>query len=241
MIGFLRRRKRALDDWLSARGLAHTVSLAPYLLHRELEPLLERLRGGAVLDAGSGRSPYRTRLQSLGCTVTSVDVEDRAGALDLVADVQDMPHVASDSFDGVLCTQVLEHVAHPWLAFAELARVLRPGGWLILSVPHLSAIHEAPSDYFRFTRFALASMARDNSLEVSHLREVGGFVAFATHGVSAAWLAVSASVPGLAKLAWVLNYIVLAAVLRPIDRLIGFRALYPCNLLIVARKIALDG
>jgi SAM-dependent methyltransferase len=240
MMASLRRRKRALDDWLAARGLSHTVSLPSYLLHRELEPLLEKECRGSVLDAGSGRSPYRAILEGAGCRVTSVDIEDRSGRLDVVADIQEMPHVASDSFDGVVCTQVLEHVPRPWRAVAELARVLRPGGLLILSAPHLSAVHEAPNDYCRFTRYALQSMASVNGLQVQRIGEVGGFVAFASHGVTAAWLAIVAGIPGLARPAWWLNFVLVAAVLRPLDRLVGFRSVYPCNLLMVARKLETD-
>ena len=43
---------------------------------------------------------------------------------------------ADAAFDAVLCLDVLEHVRDEWAVLCEVARVLRPGGALILSVPH---------------------------------------------------------------------------------------------------------
>ncbi|PWG74541.1 SAM-dependent methyltransferase, partial [Enterococcus hirae] len=69
-----------------------------------------------------------------------------------------MANIRSGAFDTVLCTQVLEHVRDPKKALQELPRVLRPGGVLILSAPHLSMVHDAPHDYFRYTGFGLAEL-----------------------------------------------------------------------------------
>jgi hypothetical protein len=109
---FLRRSRRELDDVLARRGLAHTFSLARARLHA-LSQLVADHAQGDCLDAGSGRSPYKCLLQQYGSRVLSVDVEDRCGQLDLVADLQEMPQVATESMQTILCTQVLDLGAHP--------------------------------------------------------------------------------------------------------------------------------
>ena len=164
---WLGRRRRALDEDLTRRGLAHTFSLARFLLHQQTEISLRNHARGACLDIGSGRSPFKTLLETRCTAVTSVDVEQRSEHVDLVADVQDLSALQSDSFETVLCTQVLEHVPRPRDAAREIARVLAPEGRLILSVPHLSAIHEAPNDFHRFTPFGLQELCRASGLNRS--------------------------------------------------------------------------
>jgi SAM-dependent methyltransferase len=166
----------------------------------------------------------------------SLDVEDRSGALDLVADLQAMPAVADASFDAVLCTQVLEHLPRPGDALAEIARVLAPGGHLILTVPHLSLLHEVPHDYFRFTRYGLEALLAGAGLRVIELSECGGLVSFLAHAASLALWTTLGSLPGLRAPVWLLNYAVLVRAADLADRVLGLRQLYPCNYVVLARR-----
>ena len=147
--------RQQLDDVLTQRGMAHTFSLARYRLQRYVSRYINRYVDGDCLDAGCGRSPYRSMLAAKATEVVSLDVEDRGGGADLIGDIQNLTQIQEASFDTVFCSQVLEHVPRPWEAFSEFARVLRPGGRLILTVPHLSVIHEAPHDYFRNTQYGM--------------------------------------------------------------------------------------
>ncbi len=232
----LRRRRAELDAWLGGRGLAHTVSLPAWQLHRRTLPLVRSHGRGRCLDAGAGRSPWRGPLTAQGARVVSLDVEDRSGAVDLIADLMAMPAVADASFDAVLCTQVLEHVPRPWDALAEIARVLAPGGHLILSVPHLSMLHELPHDYFRFTRSGLEALLAGAGLRVVALEECGGLVSLLSHGASLALLTTLGSLPGLRGPVWALNYALLVRAAELLDRVLGLRGLYPCNYVVLARR-----
>jgi SAM-dependent methyltransferase len=77
---------------------------------------------------------------------------------DLVLDVRSMPQIRDASFDCIYCSGVLEHVDDPFAAAAELHRILRPGGTLLLGVPFRQAIHLAPTDYWRFTEHGVRSL-----------------------------------------------------------------------------------
>jgi len=57
------------------------------------------------------------------------------GVAELQVDICAMPELASASFDMIICSHVLEHVADDHAAMAELCRILVPGGWGIVMVP----------------------------------------------------------------------------------------------------------
>lgn len=114
---------------------------------------------GRVLSIGSGDDEdrqgrkYRDYFRRASGYVTS---EMQAGpGVDLVIDVTRMPEVASDSYDCVFCSGVLEHVVDFQAALREMTRVLKPGGVMLLGVPFRQAIHNAPIDYWRFTEGGL--------------------------------------------------------------------------------------
>lgn len=79
------------------------------------------------------------------------------------------------SFDTVFSSQVLEHVPDPAQMIAEIGRVLKPGGYLILTAPLLWGIHEEPEDYFRFTGYGLAYLARQAGLEPVQVHPMAGY------------------------------------------------------------------
>lgn len=235
MLQFLRERRSQLNDWLTEIGADHTFSLPVYQLHHHTLSVVERFARSRCLDAGSGRSPWKPVLAKRGVEVFSIDVEDRAGKVDLITDIQDMPEIADSSMGTVLCTQVLEHVPRPWKAMQEISRVLEPGGYLVLSVPHLSVIHEAPHDYYRYTRYSLTSLSRDVGLDVEQIIESGGLISFLSHAFSMIFFCTLAAIPGMRWIAWKLNLLAIR-LLAPLDRLLGASRVYPCNYVLLARK-----
>ena len=80
-------------------------------------------------------------------------------------------------YDVVICEQVLEHVADPWLAARNLRQLTEPGGHLIVSTPFLIRIHELPEygmrDYWRFTPRGLRELLERAGLEVEALGSWG--------------------------------------------------------------------
>lgn len=119
------------------------------LEERHLPPLLDvaELRGRAVLDVGCGTGRHAVRLAQAGADVTAVDISEgmlararaKAGALPvrfLVHDLTQPLPLPDATFDLVLSCLVLEHIADVDAFLAELARVCRPGGAVVLSAMH---------------------------------------------------------------------------------------------------------
>ncbi|KKT52734.1 MAG: Methyltransferase type 11 [Candidatus Yanofskybacteria bacterium GW2011_GWF1_44_227] len=81
-------------------------------------------------------------------------------------------------FDIILCTEVLEHLHSPHVAISEMKRVLKVGGKLILTTRFIFPIHDAPGDYFRYTKYGLRYLFKDWNV-ISLVEEVGTKDAFA--------------------------------------------------------------
>lgn len=119
----------------------------------ELGSTLEMLSPTAqILDVGGGGRRIRPG-------VIEVDYVPVPG-VDVVGDIHRLP-LADNSFDCVICTGTLEHVANPWQAVSELCRVLKPGGLVHIDVPFMQAYHADPTDYWRFTLDGLRLLCRE--------------------------------------------------------------------------------
>lgn len=92
----------------------------------------------------------------------------RGTGVQLLSDIQALA-LAENTFDAVVCTEVLEHLREPQAAIDEMYRVLKPGGALLLTTRFLFPIHDAPHDYFRFTKYGLQYLLR--RFEIVELQE----------------------------------------------------------------------
>ena len=73
-------------------------------------------------------------------------------------DIQDLSRFKCDHYDFVILDQVLEHVPNPAKGIQEVFRLLKKGGWLIITTPFLVKIHYVPNDYWRFSREGLRQL-----------------------------------------------------------------------------------
>jgi 2-polyprenyl-3-methyl-5-hydroxy-6-metoxy-1,4-benzoquinol methylase len=88
---------------------------------------------------------------------------------------------APGQFDVVICEQVLEHVTDPDAAVRTLGRLMRPGGWLLVSTPFLIRIHAAPDDYWRFTPSGLRLLLERQGLAVDTVKSWGNRAAVSSN------------------------------------------------------------
>jgi SAM-dependent methyltransferase len=153
---------------------------------REAAPVLR----GRLLDVGCGRKPYRSLLSCETYLGVDMAASPHAGApFDCLYDGQNLPF-GSAVFDSALCTEVLEHTKEPRRVLGEIARVLKPGGHVLVTAPMVLHHHEQPHDYFRFTRFGMKELAAGAGLSEVFLRARGGEFASAMAG---AYVAVSSA------------------------------------------------
>jgi predicted SAM-dependent methyltransferase len=118
---------------------------------------------GLTLDLGASTGPYRALFPNR----IGVDIE-RAAGVDVVADAHALAF-RDQSFDVVVSTEMLEHLREPQRAANEMFRVLRPGGTLVLTTRFLFPLHDAPHDYFRYTKYGLQHLFRQ--FQIVEIRE----------------------------------------------------------------------
>jgi SAM-dependent methyltransferase len=130
-----------------------------------------------VLDAGAGEGQYRGQFAHQQYCGVDLGVGDRTwdySGLDAVADLTALPF-ATGTFDAALHIVTIEHLREPAAALAEIARTLVPGGLLLIAAPHEWEVHQAPHDYFRYTRYGLAYLLEKSGFEVREMRPAGGY------------------------------------------------------------------
>jgi 2-polyprenyl-3-methyl-5-hydroxy-6-metoxy-1,4-benzoquinol methylase len=156
-----------------------------------IETVLRRIPAGKrILDAGCGEQPYRKlcahleyvgqdfvrydgRGDDLGLQTGSWD--HSTNTPDLICDITSIPEPDA-SFDAILCTEVLEHVPDPVTVLRELARLLKPGGLLIVTAPFCSLSHFSPYHFSTgFNRYWHEMHLSDLGLSVVELAPNGDF------------------------------------------------------------------
>lgn len=127
-----------------------------------------------LLDIGAENSPYKKYFNKL--QYFTLDIEQNSNkTISFVGDLNEkIDIIKSNSFDYILCTQVLEHIKRPHNAFSEFSRILKPGGKLFLTTHMSFDLHMEPNDFFRFTKYGLKSLGEDVGLKLVHLQPHGG-------------------------------------------------------------------
>jgi len=147
--------------WIARHGLVNHI--------RQLSPKLQ----GDLLDVGCGRKPYRSLFQVN--TYIGLDIENPGHShenedVDVYYDGKIFPF-ADNSYDSVLCNQVLEHVFNPDEFLSEINRCLKPGGHFLLTVPFVWDEHEQPYDFARYSSFGLRHLFEKNGFEIIEQRK----------------------------------------------------------------------
>jgi SAM-dependent methyltransferase len=134
-------------------------------IRREIRRRLEELGRGRGLHLGCGDVRLDPRLVNFDIARTS--------AVDVAGDALALPFPAG-CFELVLSQEMVEHVADPFRAVREAARVLRPGGILYLQAPFVIGYHPGPEDYWRFTRAGIRRLVEQAGLECLRIEQAVG-------------------------------------------------------------------
>jgi SAM-dependent methyltransferase len=179
MSSTVRRAARVTSDW---------IDLQWSLLVRALEAVAPRAHG-RLLDVGCGDKPFerifRPHIDAYvgienGATFSATAANRGRARPDYFYDGNRLP-LEDGSFDTVISIQVLEHTPQPRQLVAEMARVLKKGGTLILAAPFSFRLHEEPDDYFRYSPYGLRELCSEAGLVINHVEQVGSLWSLVGH------------------------------------------------------------
>jgi len=100
-------------------------------------------------------------------------------SVDLVADLTDLPFEDGE-LDGALSTEVMEHIEDPDAVVREMHRVVKPDGYVYISLPFLYPFHASPSDFHRWTHKGFESLFTGFTVVETGVRS-GPFSALTVH------------------------------------------------------------
>lgn len=134
---------------------------------------------GTILDVGCGYQPYKNLFMSGPSSASRYLGMDYSGnqylgnTVDIVWDGLRIP-LPANSVDCAIATEFFEHCSSPDIVLAEISRVLKPGGMLMLTVPFLYPLHEVPNDFHRYTPFTLDAKLTGAGFADIQLEALGG-------------------------------------------------------------------
>ena len=144
--------------------------------------------GKKILDVGAGELKFKPSCSHLKYTSQDFCQYDGGGdgtalqtgkwdtsKIDIVSDITLIP-MPDESYDVILCSEVLEHVPHPDIAIKEMARLLKPGGKLIVTAPFISFTHFSPFHFSTgFNVYWYDYFFKLNNLAINEIKKNGNF------------------------------------------------------------------
>lgn len=212
--------RRLLPKWLRRRVFTFETFIEDSVsaFARSLPP------GARLLDAGAGEAQYADlfpHARYVGVDLAIGDPQWDYRRLHAIADLEQLPF-ADGQFDAALHVVTLEHLPRPAEALEELARVMRRGAALLLVAPQEWEVHQAPHDYYRYTRHGLEYLLARAGFAVEEIEPAGGLFLVISRRLLNACQMLPWLLPVFGPLA------LLAALLDPLDRRKDFTLGYRC-------------
>jgi SAM-dependent methyltransferase len=124
-----------------------------------------------ILDVGCGNKPYADLFE--GFNYKGMDCTEINSSPDIIGEATNIP-IESSTVDIVFSTQVIEHVSEPKQMLKECYRVLKPGGFLVMTGPFYWPLHEEPFDFYRFTKYGFEYLLKDAGFSELNITSDGG-------------------------------------------------------------------
>ena len=236
MGGLLRRNRKRINEELPTCHKRRFFTPLTYGAYAVTAPAIEDYARGKLIDIGCGDMPYRDFIMRKGCRYESIDIQERAEGVTFIGDIHNMDMIDDQTYDSAICLEVLEHVQDPAKGLSEAFRILKPEGHLVLSVPHLSRVHEEPHDYFRYTQYGIRLLLENAGFRVVEINARGGIFSFLGHQLSTFFLCLLWSIPVVKHVAFFANKWLCVRLCHVLDRVLDKNHILACGYTCVAQK-----
>jgi len=161
-----------------------------FYLARDISKILKAIKlEGKLIDIGCGQKPYKKmfmkrfpQLQYLGIDfpMFSLNKDFNASKPDFYFNSKYLENFTlpfkSNCFNHVVSFQVMEHHKKPEIFIKEIVRIVKRGGYIIISFPFIWGLHELPSDYYRYTEFLIDNLLKANNCTIIKIFRQGTFL-----------------------------------------------------------------
>lgn len=127
---------------------------------------------GQVLDLGGDRHSAYYKFLRGKYNLILANINPQSGA-ELIFDLENKFPIVNNTYDSILCFNVLEHIFNYQNVTDESWRILKDGGRFVGVVPFMFHIHASPSDYFRYTKFSLIKILEKSGFKEIEVKELG--------------------------------------------------------------------
>lgn len=160
------------------------------------EKLVAIPSGFRILDAGAGDQHHKEFCSHLEYVSQDIGQYNGSGdgkglqtgnyefgKLDIISDIVNIPE-EDNSFDVILCTEVIEHVPNPEEVIKELSRLLKAEGKLLLTAPFCSLTHFSPNHYITgFNRYWYEAILPKYNLKIKSSETYGDYFKYLSQEV----------------------------------------------------------
>jgi SAM-dependent methyltransferase len=233
---WIKHNRPQVEEHLMKKGRWKFFSPIIYAQYTITLPLILNNINGDLLDIGCGKMPFRQEIMPKVLHYDGLDIKPYADQVKFVGDAENMSMISDHSYDSAICLEVLEHVKDPLKVLIEINRILKPGGSLILSVPHLSRLHDIPHDYFRYTSYGISSLLVKAGFNILETKIKGGLLTFIGHQWTTAIITLVFGTPILQNIVFWLNKWLIVQICPKLDSLIDANGLFACGYAILAKK-----
>ncbi len=133
---------------------------------------------GRVVDLGCGACQYKKDILQLAAEYIGVDwapAQEKETGPDIITDLTQPLPFGDGEFDTAVSFQVMEHLSEPSLFLGECFRILKSNGTLLITVPFMWHIHDAPHDYYRYTSYGLKYLLEKHGFAEIIVQPTTGF------------------------------------------------------------------
>lgn len=153
------------------------------IIARYFDKNIRKYAKGRLIDLGCGKVPLFEAYKDFITENICVDWQNSSHDSDFIdfeCDLNSRLPFEDAEFDTVILSDVLEHIREPKIIWKEMSRIMKRNGHALISVPFFYWIHEAPFDYFRYTKYALYYFIESNGFEIVEFDITGGMLEIIT-------------------------------------------------------------
>ncbi len=234
---FIKSSRKKIDLDLSKSKMRKMLSPIYYSQYKLTIPITQKYIRGNLIDIGCGYSPYKAILSKNVSKYEGIDIIPYNEDVTYLGNILVKNPFRENQFDCAISFEVLEHIPNFDHFLKQIHKIIKPNGYFIISVPHLSRLHEEPFDFYRFTKYGLIEIFTRNRFDIVEIASKGSLLSFLGHQVSNLFVSAFWQIPLLKYVVLFLNFLLITVPSFWVDRVFDKNGIFAQGYILVAKKM----